>query len=309
MRVFVTGATGFIGSAVVQDLLAHGHEVVGLARSDKSAAALERVGVGVVRGTTEDLDVLKTAAASVDGVIHTAYIHDFSPTANPMRFAEIDRHAIAAFGETLASTGKPLVVAAGLPTVAPGVTATEDDKAPDNPPYPRFSEQAALALVDKGVRASVVRMAPSVHGEGDPNFVLMLTRLALALGVSAYVGEGTNAWSAVHRLDAARLHRLALEQATAGTLLSAVGDEAVPFKDVAAAIGRSLNLPVKSVSAEEAAAHFGMPLAIFAQLDVPASSKRTREQFGWEPVEPGLIADIDTRHYANAASSPPRART
>jgi nucleoside-diphosphate-sugar epimerase len=303
MRVFVTGATGFIGSAVVQDLLAHGHEVVGLARSDKSAAALERVGVGVVRGTTEDLDVLKAAAADADGVIHTAYIHDFSPTANPMRFAEIDKDAIAAFGEALAGTGKPLVVAAGLPGLAPGVTATEDDKAPDNPPYPRFSEQAAIALVGKGVRVSVVRMGASVHGEGDPNFVLMLTRLALAKGVSAYVGEGANAWSAVHRLDAARLFRLALEQAPAGTLLNAVGDEAVPLKDVAAAIGRSLNLPVKSVSAEEAAAHFGMPLAIFVQLDVPASSKRTREQFGWEPVEPGLIADIDALHYANAAST------
>jgi len=209
MRVFVTGATGFVGSPVVQDLFAHGYEVVGLARSDKSAAALERVGVGVVRGTTEDLDVLRTAAADTDGVIHTAYIHDFSPTANPMRFAEIDRDAIAAFGEALAGTGMPLVVAAGL-------------------------------------------------------------------------------------------YRLALEQAPAGTLLNAVGDEAVPFKDVAAAIGRSLNLPVKSVSAEEAPGHFGMPLAIFAQLDVPASSKRTREQFGWEPVEPGLIADIDARHYANA---------
>jgi nucleoside-diphosphate-sugar epimerase len=187
--------------------------------------------------------------------------------------------------------------------VAPGVTATEDDKAPDNPRYPRLSEQAAMALVGKGVRVSVVRMGASVHGEGDPNFVLMLTRLARAKGVSAYVAEGANAWSAVHRLDAARLFRIALEQAPAGTLLNAVGDEAVPLKEVAAAIGRSLNLPVKSVSAEEAAGHFGMPLAIFAQLDVPASSKRTREQFGWEPVEPGLIADIDARHYANAAST------
>jgi len=303
MRVFVTGATGFIGSAVAQDLLAHGHEVVGLARSDKSAAALERAGVDVVRGTTEDLDVLTTAAAGAGGVIHTAYIHDFSPTANPMRFAEIDRDAIAAFGEALAGTGKPLVVAAGLPSVAPGVTATEDDMAPDNPPYPRFSEQAAIALAGKGVRASVVRMAPSVHGEGDPNFVLMLTRLARAKGSSAYVGQGANAWSAVHRLDAARLYRLALEQAPAGTLLNAVGDEALPFKDVAAAIGRSLDLPAKSVSAEEAAGHFGMPLAVFAQLDVPASAKRTRERFGWEPAEPGLIADIDARHYADAAST------
>jgi len=300
MRVFVTGATGFVGSLVVQDLLAHGYEVVGLARSDKSAAALERIGVGVVQGSTEDLDVLTTAAAGTDGVIHTAYIHDFSPTADPMRFAEIDRDAIAAFGEALAGTGKPLVAAAGLPSVAPGVTATEDDKAPDNPPYPRFTEQAAIALVGKGVRVSVVRMAPSVRGEGDPNFVLMLTRLARAKGSSAYVGEGANAWSAVHRLDAARLYRLALEQAPAGTLLNAVADEAVPFKDVAAAIGRSLNLPVRSVSAEEAPGHFGMPLAIFAQLDVPACAKRTREQFGWEPVEPGLSCCIPRRACSTA---------
>jgi len=300
MRVFVTGATGFIGSAVVQDLLAHGHEVVGLARSDKSAAALEQAGASVVRGTIEDLGVLKAAAADADGVIHTAYIHDFGPTNNPARFAEIDKNAIAAFGEALAGTGKPLVVAAGLPAVAPGVTATEDDKASDNPPYPRFSEQAALALADKGVRVSVVRMAPSVHGEGDPNFVLMLTTVARAKGVSAYVGEGTNAWSAVHRLDAARLFRIALEQAPAGTRLNAVGDQAVPFKDVAAAIGRSLNLPVESVSAEEAAQHFGMPLALFAQLDMPASGKRTRERFDWRPTEPGLIADIDKGHYATA---------
>jgi len=300
MRVFVTGATGFIGSAVVQDLLAHGHTITGLARSDKSAAALEQAGASVVRGTTEDLDVLTAAAAAADGVIHTAYIHDFSPAANPMAFAEIDKNAIAAFGEALAGTAKPLVVAAGLPAVAPGVTATEDDKAPDNPPYPRFSEQAALALASKGVRVSVVRMAPSVHGEGDPNFVLMLTSTARAKGFSAYVGEGANAWSAVHRLDAARLFRLALEQAPAGTLLNAVGDQAIPFKDVATAIGRSLNLPAKPVSAQEAAAHFGMPLAIFAQLDVPASAKQTREQFGWQPTEPGLITDIDLGHYTSA---------
>ena len=303
MRVFVTGATGFIGSAVVQDLLANGHQVIGLARSDKSAAALEKIGAGVVRGTTEDLDVLKAAAAAADGVIHTAYIHDFSPTANPMAFAEIDRNAIKAFGEALAGTGKPLVVAAGLPGVAPGTIVTEDDKAPDNPPYPRFSEQAALALVDAGVRVSVVRMPPSVHGEGDPNFVLMLTRAALAKGFSAYAGEGANTWPAVHRVDAGRLFRLALEQAPAGTRLNAVGDEAVPFKDIAAAIGRSLNLPTKSVSAEDAAGHFGMPLALFAQINAHASGKRTREQFGWEPAEPGLIADIDLGHYATAASA------
>lgn len=301
MRVFVTGATGFIGSAVAGDLLAGGHEVVGLARSDKSAAALEQTGVGVVRGTTEDLDVLRAAAADADGVIHTAYIHDFGPNNNPVKFAEIDKNAINAFGDALAGTGKPLVVAAGLPAAAPGEIATEDTKAPDNPPYPRFTEQTAVALADRGVRVSVVRMPPSVHGEGDPNFVLALVGIARAKGVSAYVGDGANVWSAVHRLDAARLYPIALEQAPAGTLLNAVGDEGVPFKDIAAAIGRHLDVPVKSISAEEAVDHFGMPFAIFAQLDAPASSQRTRERFGWEPAEPGLLADIDLGHYFTAA--------
>jgi nucleoside-diphosphate-sugar epimerase len=303
MRVFVTGATGFIGSAVVNDLLAHGHEVVGLARSDKSAAALEQISVGVVRGTLEDLDVLRAAAADADGVIHTGYIHDFSPTANPAAFAEVDKDAIAAFGEALAGTGKPLVVAAGLPAGTPGVIATEETQAPDNPHYPRFSEQAAVALADQGVRVSVVRMPPSVHGEGDPNFVLALIGIARAKGVSAYVGEGNNVWSAVHRLDAARLYPIALEQAPAGTLLNAVGDEGVPFKEIAEAIGRHLDLPVKSISAEEAAEHFGMPFAIFAQFDAPASGARTRERFGWEPTEPGLIADIDLGHYFTATAN------
>jgi nucleoside-diphosphate-sugar epimerase len=301
MRVFVTGATGFIGSAVVSELLANGHEVVGLARSDKSAAALEQAGVGVVRGTTEDLDVLRAAAANADGVIHTAYIHDFGPGNNPVKFAEIDKNAINAIGDALAGTGKPVVVAAGLPPAAPGEIATEDTKAPDNPPYPRFSEQTAVALADRGVRASVVRMPPSVHGEGDPNFVRALIGIARAKGVSAYVGDGANVWSAVHRLDAARLFRLALEQAPAGTLLNAVGDEGVPFKDIATVIGRHLDVPVKSISAEEAADHFGMPFAIFAQFDAPASSQRTRERFGWEPTQPGLLADIDEGHYFTAA--------
>jgi nucleoside-diphosphate-sugar epimerase len=297
MRVFVTGATGFIGSAVVNDLLANGHEIVGLARSDKSAAALEQVGADVVRGTTADLDVLRAAAADADGVIHTAYIHDFSPTANPVAFAETDKNAINAIGDALAGTGKPLVVAAGLPAGEPGETATEDTKAPDNPPYPRFSEQAAVALATRGVRVSVVRMPPSVHGEGDPHFVLAFIGIARAKGVSAYVGDGTNVWSAVHRLDAARLFRLALEQAPAGTLLNAVGDEGVPFKDIAAAIGRHLDVPVKSIGAEEAVDHFGMPFAIFAQFNAPASGRRTRDRFGWEPTQPGLIADIDQGHY------------
>jgi nucleoside-diphosphate-sugar epimerase len=303
MRVFVTGATGFIGSAVVQDLLDGGHEVVGLARSEKSAAALKRIGASFVRGTLEDVDVLRSAADAADGIVHTGYIHNFSPTADPAAYAEVDRNAIAAFGEALAGTGKPLVVAAGLPTKAPGATATEDDKAPDNPPYPRYSEQTALALADQGVRVSVVRMPPTVHGEGDPNFVLAMIGIARAKGVSAYVGEGGNVWSAVHRLDAARLYPVALEKAPAGSLLNAVGDEGVPFRDIAAVIGRHLDMPVVSISAEEAAEHFGMPYAIFAQLDIPASGKRTAERFDWRPIEPGLLADIDSGHYFTAGTA------
>lgn len=303
MRVFVTGATGFIGSAVVAELLANGHTVVGLARSDKSAAALERIGVGVVRGAMQDPDVLRSAAADADGVIHTAYIHDFSPTANPQAFAEIDRDAINAIGEGLAGSGKPLVVAAGLPLTAPGETATEEIKASDTPAYPRFTEQTAVALADRGVRVSVVRIPPSVHGKGDPNFVLMAIDIARTKGFSAYVDDNDNVWSAVHRLDVARLFRIALEQAPAETLLNAVGDEKVPFKDIAAAIARHLDVPLKPIRADEAADHFGMPFAIFAQVNVPASAKLTRERFDWEPTEPGLIADIDLGHYFSATAN------
>lgn len=296
MRVFVTGATGFIGSAVVQELLGHGHQVVGLARSDKSAAALEKAGAEVVRGSLEDTDGLREAARGADGVIHTGYIHDFSPTANPAAAAAVDGAAIGAFGDAFAGTGKPLVVAAGLPA-KPGVTVTEDDLAPENPAYPRVSEPAAIALADRDVRVSVVRMPPTVHGEGDPNFVTALIGVARAKGLSAYVGDGSNVWSAVHRLDAARLFRIALEQAPAGTLLNAVGDEGVPFRDIAGNIGRHLDVPVKPLTPAEAPEHFGPVFAIFAQFDAPASSARTQERFGWRPTQPGLIADLDQGHY------------
>lgn len=296
MRVFVTGATGFIGSAVVQELLGHGHQVVGLARSGKSAAALEEAGAEVFPGSLEDTEGLRAAAGRADGVIHTGYIHDFSPTANPAAAAAVDGGAIDAFGAALAGTGKPLVVAAGLPS-KPGLTVTEDDEAPENPHYPRVSEPAAVALKDRGVRASVVRMPPTVHGEGDPNFITAFIGIARDRGLSAYVGEGANVWSAVHRLDAARLFRLALEQAPAGTLLNAVGDEGVPFREIAENIGRHLNVPAKSITAEEAPSHFPGAFALFAQLDAPASSARTQERFGWRPAQPGLIADLDQGHY------------
>ena len=301
MRVFVTGATGFIGSAVVQELLSNGHQVVGLARSDRSAAALAGTGAEVFRGTLEETDGLKEAARNADGVIHTGYIHDFSPTANPAAAAAVDGDAIAAFGEALAGTGKPLVVAAGLPVV-PGVIVTETDRTPDNPHYPRVSEPSAIALVDQGVRVSVVRQPPSVHGAGDPHFVTAFIGIARAKGLSAYVGDGANVWSAVHRLDAARLYRLALEsasgaQAPAGTLLNAVGDEGVPFREIAEVIGRHLDVPVKSLPAEEAPGHFPGAFALFAQFDAPASSALTRQRFGWRPAQPGLIADLDQGHY------------
>lgn len=296
MRVFVTGATGFIGSAVVQELLAGGHGVLGLARSDRSASALAATGATVFRGTLEDVDRLQEAARAVEGVIHTGYIHDFSPTGNPAAAAAVDRTAIGAFGDALAGSDKPLVVAAGLQS-RPGVLVTEDDRAPENPPFPRFSEPAAVALTRRGVRASVVRMPPSVHGRGDPNFIAALIGIARARGVSAYVGQGTNVWSAVHRLDAARLFRVALEEAPAGTLLNAVGDEGVPFREIAEVIGRHLDLPVTSISPEDAAGHFGPVFALFAQLDSPASSAATRERFDWRPTQPGLIADLEQGHY------------
>jgi nucleoside-diphosphate-sugar epimerase len=296
MRVLVTGPTGWIGSVVVRELLAAGNQVAGLARSDSSAARATAAGAEVVRGSLEDLDGLRAAAAAADGVIHTGYIHDFSPTGDPAAAAAVDGRAIAAFGDALAGTGKPLVVASGLPHPPAGGVSTEEVLSPENPAHPRVSEPAALAVAKRGVRASVVRLPPSVHGEGDYWFIPIFIGLARKTGVSAYIGDGANVWPAVHRVDAARLFRLALEQAPAGTLLNAVADEGVPFRDIAEVIGRHLGVPAKSISAPEAAGHFGT-LAGFASFDIPASSAVTRERFGWEPAEPGLIADLDAGHY------------
>jgi nucleoside-diphosphate-sugar epimerase len=302
MRVFVTGATGFIGSAVAAELLGAGHQVVGLARSGKAAAAVTAAGAEAFRGSLEDTEGLAAAAAGADGVIHTGYIHDFSPTANPAAAAAVDGGAIAAFGEALAGTGKPLVVAAGLPQAEPGETVTEDTTAPESPHYPRVSERAAIALAasagqsGSGIRVSVVRLPPSVHGEGDYAFVPSLIAIARDKGLSAYVGDGANVWPAVHRLDAARLFRLALEQAPAGTLLNAIADEGVPFRQIAEVIGRHLDVPVKPITATEARDHFGA-FALFAQFNVPASSAATQRRFGWRPTKPGLIADLGQEHY------------
>jgi nucleoside-diphosphate-sugar epimerase len=296
MRVFVTGATGFIGSAVVRELLDAGHQVTGLARSDRGATSLAAAGAEVRRGALEDLDSLRAGAAAADGVIHTAYIHDFSENNDAAAYARVDRLAIEALGETLAGSGRPLVVAAGVPVPAPGGVTTEEDAAPDAPDYPRVSEPAALPFADRGVRVSVVRLPPSVHGEGDHGFVPALIGIARAKGLSAYVGDGTNHWAAVHRLDAARLFRLAMEDAPAGARLNGVGDEGVPFRDIAEAIGRHLNLPAGSVSAGEAAGHFGL-FGLFASIDVTASSALTQKWLGWHPGHPGLIADLDEGHY------------
>jgi nucleoside-diphosphate-sugar epimerase len=268
---------------------------MGLARSDKSAAALTAAGAEVFRGSLEDTGGLRAAAAAADGVIHTGYIHDFSPAGDPAAAAAVDGRVIAAFGDALAGTGKPLVVASGLPQGPAGGVATEEVLSV-NPVHPRVSEPAALAVAQQGVRASVVRLPPSVHGAGDYWFVPIFIGIARKTGVSAYIGDGANVWPAVHRVDAARLFRLALEQAPAGTLLNAVADEGVPFREIAEVIGRHLEVPAKSITGEEARDQFG-PLAGFAAIDNPASSAITRERFGWRPAEPGLIADLDQGHY------------
>jgi nucleoside-diphosphate-sugar epimerase len=293
MRVFVTGATGFIGSAIVPELLSAGHEVTGLARSDAAAASLTAAGAQVHRGDLGDPGSLRGAAAASDGVIHTGYNHDFADIPGA---AQTDRRAIEALGEALAGSGRPLVVAAGTALVTPGRLATEEDQAPESGVHPRVSEQVALSFAGRGVRVCVLRLPPSVHGEGDHGFVPHLIDVARAKGVSAYVGDGANRWAAVHRLDAAHLFRLALDAAPAGARLHAVGDEGVPFRDIAGVVGRHLNLPVTAVSREEADEHFGW-FALFASIDVPASSALTQQRMGWHRVQPGLIADLGKGHY------------
>ncbi|MGP8002060.1 MAG: SDR family oxidoreductase [Streptosporangiaceae bacterium] len=296
MRVFVTGATGFVGSAVVPELLGAGHEVVGLARSDEGAASVTAAGATVHRGSLSDTDSLRRGAAAADGVIHTAYIHDFSATGDAAAAARADAQAIEAMGEALAGSGKPFVVAAGTALLTPGRVATEQDDPPASHAYPRVSEQVALSFAGRGVRVSAMRLAPSVHGEGDHGFVPALIGIARGKGLAAYVGDGSNRWAAVHRLDAAHLFRLALEAAPAGARLHAVGDEGVPFRDIAGVIGRHLKLPVTAISAAEAEGHFGA-FALFAGMDCPASSALTQELLGWRPVHPGLLADLEAGHY------------
>jgi nucleoside-diphosphate-sugar epimerase len=293
MRVFVTGATGFIGSATVKELIAAGHKVLGLSRSDDGAKALLATGADVHHGHLQDLDSLRSGAAACDGVIHLAFIHDFSKYAEN---GEIDRVAIGALGEALAGSGRPLVVTSGTALLAPGRVATEDDVVPADSGFPRVSEQAAFATLARGVRAMAIRLPPSVHGDGDKGFVPMLIAIAREKGVSAYIGDGSNRWPAVHRFDAAHLYRLALEKGAAGARYHGIADEGIAFRDIAAAIGRSLKVPVVSVTPEQAGEHFGW-FGMFAGVDSPASAAQTRSSLGWQPTQIGLIADLDRPSY------------
>ncbi|CAM5239701.1 MULTISPECIES: SDR family oxidoreductase [Streptomyces] len=299
MRFFVTGASGWIGSALVPDLTEAGHQVVGLARSDTSAAALTAAGAEVVRGTVDDLAVLRDAAAASDGVIHLAFKHDLAFSGGFQEAAEADRRAVDAFGDALAGTGRPFVLASGLLGVAPGRLATERDRPALHGSHfaiRQTTAEAALALAERGVRSSVVRLSPTCHGEGDNGFVAGLVAVARAKGVSGHPGDGTTRWPAVHRLDAARLFRLAAEKAPAGSVLHGSAEEGVALRDIAEVIGRHLEVPVTSVAPEAAAEHFGWlsgPLG----FDTVASNALTRELLGWEPVQPGLLADLDKGHY------------
>jgi len=293
MRVFVTGATGWVGSAVVWELVAAGHKVLGLCRSDEKAAALAAAGAEICRGSLEDLDGLKGFAARSDGVIHLAFNHDFS------RLAENgaqERRSIEAIGEELAGSSRPFIVTSGIALLAPGSVATEESPVRPIASFPRNPEAAIAALAAQGVRTTAVRLPPSVHGHGDHGFVPRVIGLAREKGVSPYIGDGRNRWPAVHRLDAARVYRLALEQGGTGGPFHAVAEHGVAFKEIADVIGRRLNLPVVSQPPEEAAQHFGW-FATFAGIDCPASSEITRSKLGWVPEQPGLLADLDHPAY------------
>ncbi|HBF32467.1 SDR family oxidoreductase [Rhizobium sp.] len=293
MRVFVTGATGFVGTAIVLELINAGHEVVGLARSDASAASLTAVGAKAHRGDLQDLEALRLGAADADGVIHAGFIHDFS---NFKANCEIDARAIAALAEPIAGSDRPLIVTSGTGLLMRDHAVTEDDVFSANSPMPRLSEVAAQSAAAHGVRAIIMRLPPSVHGEGDYAFVPTLIDLAKKRGVSAYIGDGQNQWPAIHRFDAAKLYRLALETPSTTSTYHAVAEEGVTLHAIAEAIGKGLNLPVVSKAPEEAAEHFSW-FAHFAAMDNRSSSAKTRELLGWQPSEPGLLSDLDGPSY------------
>ena len=294
MRVFVTGATGFIGSAVVKELIGAGHQVLGLTRSDEGAKALADAGVQAHRGDLEDLESLRSGAAVCDAVIHTAFRHDWSKFAES---CELDKRAIEAIGAVLQGSSRPFIVTSGV-GVAQGRSATEDDPPLSSPSLPRVSEATAVALMERGVCASVMRL-PQVHDTVKQGLVTPLIAIARAKGVSAYVGDGHNRWPAAHVTDVARLYRLALEKGAAGARYHAVAEEGVPLKDIATAIGRGLNVPVTSISQEQAQEHFGF-LGFFAGRDAQISSTRTREQLRWNPTGPTLLTDLTNMRYSQS---------
>jgi nucleoside-diphosphate-sugar epimerase len=293
MRVFVTGAAGFIGTATTKELIANGHEVLGLARSDANAEALEKLGAKVHRGSLEDSESLRKGAKETDGTVHLAFIHDFS------KFAEngqIDKRAIEVMGEVLQRTNKPFIVTSGTGLIAPGGISTEDMRPEASPFSPRVSEQVGLAFASCGVRAMAIRL-PQVHGgDGKAGLITYLLDIARQTGVVTYVDDGSARWPSAHRLDVARLYRLALEKGVADGVYHAVAEEGVSMLQIAQVLGRALNIPVVSIKKEEAGAYYG-PLAMFAGLDVPASSAKTRAELGWKPTEIGLIADISQPDY------------
>ena len=297
MRVFVTGATGFIGTAVVKELITNGHQVLGLTRSEGGAKALQAAGAEALHGSLESLDSLKRGAAAADAVIHLAFIHDFSKF---QENCEIDKRAIEAMGSVLKDTHKPLIVTGGLAGVgAPGSLATEKDTIPADHPFPRVSEQTALAL--KGVNASAMRL-PQVHDTQKQGLVSYIIPMMRAKGVAAYVGDGSTRWAAAHISDVARLYRLALEKFEAGSVYHAVAEEGVSMKEMSEAIGRGLNIPVKSISPEEAPSHFG-GMAMFVSLPIVASSAITQKKYGWKPTGPGIIADLNAMDYSAARAA------